>query len=169
MCRHSDEVSNLGCWSGVSSAIPVWVGSGNINSFSPPLVYKSDTFSLPSQTVRYTQLWEIEECEWYFCNRCWSLHFTITLSLTASAGPCLVNQLLRTYRKMALFLTWAGPHIVCLQSSVRTHLGFSPPGTVFTLPFIVLWWDCYTSNWIPPLLPGLLQSLLPLIWAPVWY
>ncbi len=126
----------------------MWVGSGNINPCSRLLVHKSDTLSLPSQTVRYTQLWEIEECEWYFCNRCWSLLFTITLSLTASAGPCLVNQLLRTLRKMTLFLNlgWSTYRF----SSERTQPGFSPPGTVFTLPFIVVWWDRNTSNWIPP-------------------
>lgn len=71
-------------------------------------------------------------CEWYFCNRCWSHLFTITLPPTASAGPCLVSQLLGILRKMTPFLNLGSCHesfvIAVLHKHGRAsiHLVLSP-------------------------------------------
>lgn len=79
---------------------PIREGSGNINSSSPFLVIKSDTLSLLSDDQIHSA---VGESELYFCNRCQSHLFTITLSLSASAGLCLVNQLMKTLQKNYCF------------------------------------------------------------------
>lgn len=156
-----------GCSCGLSFPTAMQEGSGNINSSSPSLVVKYDTLSLPFQTVKYTLLWE--RMRVVYCNRCQSHLFTINLSPSGSAGLCLVNQLMKTLQKRITVSKHGLLHISFVFGAVMTKPASSPLGTVVTLPFIVVWCDNKTSNWIFSLLRGSLQSLLPLIWVRVWY
>lgn len=129
--------------------IPGWVGSDGINSSIPLLVHISDTLWFPSQPDRSTQLFAIKECKCYFCNRHCSLLCTITLSLTASAGACLLNHFLKTLQKWPCCESRASLCIIYLHGFVLKQPGFSPPATVFSLPFIVVRWDWHPIEFHP--------------------